>query len=896
MGDSAVRTTFLVAAIGGAILAASAGAASATTPRLPQVSSAALATNAHLLHEGDRLRVTDVDAPATSETLAFDVERFEAFTADADIVVHGDGGRETHLGRPLTVFLKGSVSGEPGSHVLLSIEADGATHGIITRHSDVDDDYYLIDTTSEPRAKGAAPARLHAERVDRALLKSRQQPWQCDAGSLPQTQATHEPRTLAGGSADLDSILQETAALPVKSVSHTGRVAIESDFEFYSLFNNVGNATTYIGNLIGYASTVAYEPELGTNLQVSSVSLWTTSSDPWTQTSSTLCGLFEFGKYWNQNKTGVSRTIAHFLSGKSLGGGVAWLNALCHGPFFTGGASSCPGLGAESTAWGGDYGFTANIGGSFNISSPTVVWDIYSVSHEIGHNFGSPHSHCYNGLEGNASPIDQCYGSEQNCYAGATSLPGPGRSGTIMSYCHLIGGYGAIALTFGSAPGFNFGVQPGREATHMNSYISSVASSNPACIAFSSPTGVFSDGFDGGTVPGTWFGATSAAAPNHIAANCSASNPDRFSQACGAHVTMTAGNATPVYVQDNSPSAEGAYRVRFYFDPRLLTITGSGFDLFAAYDGADPAVGTSAGNAVFRVVLTQSGAQKQLDVYARTNSGTEAHLPAKIGLYNAWSSVEIDWAKGAGTGHLNLWIDGKAQSTGMTALTNDTETINYVRWGAVAGLDGNATGSFSLDDFVSQRSGYIGPSLELADVATSSGLWPFMQGIYAAEVIPECGAGQFCSEGAITRKEMSKFLLLAKNGASYTPPACTTATFSDVPCSNPYAPWIYEIAREGITSGCATGIFCPDGTITRSQMSVFLMVARGYPPAACPPSSFADVATTSPFCGWINQVAAKGVTAGCGNGNFCPESLVLRGQMSVFLETTFGIPTHAVGP
>ena len=121
-----------------------------------------------------------------------------------------------------------------------------------------------------------------------------------------------------------------------------------------------------------------------------------------------------------------------------------------------------------------------------------------------------------------------------------------------------------------------------------------------------------------------------------------------------------------------------------------------------------------------------------------------------------------------------------------------------------------------------------------------------MQGIFAAEVIPDCGVGTFCPNGAITRKEMAKFLLLAKNGASYSPPACTTATFSDVPCSNPYAAWIYEIAREGITSGCAAGVFCPDGTVTRSQMSVFLMVARGYPAAACPPSSFLDVPTSSP--------------------------------------------------
>jgi len=75
-----------------------------------------------------------------------------------------------------------------------------------------------------------------------------------------------------------------------------------------------------------------------------------------------------------------------------------------------------------------------------------------------------------------------------------------------MSYCHLIGGYGAIALTFGT--NFSFGVQPGREAAHMNTYISSVASSNPACIAPVSVSGLFNDGFEGGAVPGLWSGKT----------------------------------------------------------------------------------------------------------------------------------------------------------------------------------------------------------------------------------------------------------------------------------------------------------------------------------------------------------------------------------------------------
>jgi len=401
-------------------------------------------------------------------------------------------------------------------------------------------------------------------------------------------------------------------------------------------------------------------------------------------------------------------------------------------------------------------------------------------------------------------------------------------------------------------------------------------------------------------------GANSVRVPNggspEGAIKCATSNPNtaRFSQSCGALVTLTSGDATATFLQDNSPSAESAYRARFYVNLRTLVMTdGTGFDLFAAYDGADPTPPTVAGNAVLRVSVGQASGKKQLTVAARLNGGTESSTLIPIVLADGWRSIEIDWAKATGSGtnngHLNLWVDGKVQ-TGLSGLNNDTETINYSRWGAVAGLDAGTSGSFRLDDFASQRTGYIGPAFPFADVDSASSFWPFIQGIFAAEVISDCGVGTFCPNGVITRKEMAKFLLLAKNGAGYTAPACTTPLFTDVPCSHPYATWINEIAHEGITSGCAPGLFCPDGNITRSQMAVFLMVARGYPAAPCPPSTFNDVSTTSPFCGWINQVAAKGITAGCGGGAFCPESLVLRGQMSVFLETTFAIPTHIIGP
>jgi hypothetical protein len=50
------------------------------------------------------------------------------------------------------------------------------------------------------------------------------------------------------------------------------------------------------------------------------------------------------------------------------------------------------------------------------------------------------------------------------------------------------------------------------------------------------------------------------------------------------------------------------------------------------------------------------------------------------------------------------------------------------------------------------------------------------------------------------------------------------------------------------------------------------------------------VPSASSFCPWIKEIAARGITAGCGGGAFCTEGLVTRGQMSVFLSTNFNLP------
>jgi hypothetical protein len=113
--------------------------------------------------------------------------------------------------------------------------------------------------------------------------------------------------------------------------------------------------------------------------------------------------------------------------------------------------------------------------------------------------------------------------------------------------------------------------------------------------------------------------------------------------------------------------------------------------------------------------------------------------------------------------------------------------------------------------------------------------------------------------------------------------------FGDVPDS--YWAWnfVERLYTAGITGGCGVSPrrYCPEGTVTRAQMAVFLergIHSSSYnPPAIGGSTGFGDVDPTYWAAAWIKQLAAEGITGGCGNGNYCPESPVTRAQMAVFL-------------
>lgn len=77
-----------------------------------------------------------------------------------------------------------------------------------------------------------------------------------------------------------------------------------------------------------------------------------------------------------------------------------------------------------------------------------------------------------------------------------------------------------------------------------------------------------------------------------------------------------------------------------------------------------------------------------------------------------------------------------------------------------------------------------------------------------------------------------------------------------------------------------------DGSLKFNNVSIeYRQTVAPAPPVA----SFGDVPVSHPFFQFVEALAASGITAGCGNGNFCPDNPLTRGQMAVFLSKALGL-------
>jgi hypothetical protein len=197
------------------------------------------------------------------------------------------------------------------------------------------------------------------------------------------------------------------------------KIYFEADNTIYTnLGNSVPNVTAFVNALFNQVAIIYANERI--SIVLGDIKVWTVA-DPYG--SFTLAGQFLDEFRVNQIPSNpFTWDLAHLLSRRQPtdAGGVGYLDQLC----------------------GTDRGYRSAFSGFINttvVPYPTYSFNLYVVPHELGHNFGSPHTH-WCGWPGGA--IDGCVDVEGSC-----TRPPAANPGTIMSYCPP-----NIDLTLGFGP------------------------------------------------------------------------------------------------------------------------------------------------------------------------------------------------------------------------------------------------------------------------------------------------------------------------------------------------------------------------------------------------------------------------------------------------------------
>ncbi len=188
--------------------------------------------------------------------------------------------------------------------------------------------------------------------------------------------------------------------------------------------------------------------------------------------------------------------------------------------------------------------------------------------------------------------------------------------------------------------------------------------------------------------------------------------------------------------------------------------------------------------------------------------------------------------------------------SGSTTANCFTATANCFEFG-VTGARPQPHWDATYDETLSEgvlmtRKLHIGGSF--ADVPGSSVFSKFIENLFHNGVTAGGPCGGYCPTDGVKRQQMAVFLLKSKYGSAYVPPSPTGTVFNDVPQSNPFAAWIEDLSNRGITGGCQVTppLFCPDAIVNRQQMAVFLLKTEegsAYDPPDCA-QIFQDVLCT----------------------------------------------------
>jgi len=338
--------------------------------------------DAAALSKHEPLRFTRFPLPSGA-TVDLALEPFRLFAPHARIVVVDDAGERPADFDPASVtFWRGIVEGNPGSHVFLSI-SDGSTIGRIELGAS-QPTFVISSDGGDPRNGGVALEQGNVAVFEAtATVGPQTAPTLCGTytgivpiGPAPTLVPVAEPDTPDG------PVLAPAVGAPIGGL-HRARLAVDSDYEFFQLFDDERTALIYLTQLYASVSDATVRDVL-VRLDLVYLRLWITPDDPYGQGAGMPGSLRDEAEF----------EIGQLMSGSKFAsaGGAARVCGLLSWVAYATGQNPSP-------------------------TTPSVVnQDFRIAAHEIGHNLGSLHPHDYG--------IDEC--------DDATTRP---RRGTLISYC-----------------------------------------------------------------------------------------------------------------------------------------------------------------------------------------------------------------------------------------------------------------------------------------------------------------------------------------------------------------------------------------------------------------------------------------------------------------------------
>jgi hypothetical protein len=258
-------------------------------------------------------------------------------------------------------------------------------------------------------------------------------------------------------------------------------------------------------------------------------------------------------------------------------------------------------------------------------------------------------------------------------------------------------------------------------------------------------------------------------------------------------------------------------------------------------------------------------------------------------------STDESFSADGGMGTINVTVPGECR---WAAVSNAPGFITLT-----TGENGDGNGSVtytvapSLSD--SNRFGTITVAgqtftvyqgVRFNDVPTGHPFYSEIGKLSARGITLGCSTTRYCPEDIVTRQQMAAFIIRALG--NFTPPQPVQQRFADVSPANPFYAFIDQMAQRQITLGCGGGNYCPTDPVLRGQMAAFIiraLHAPGYIPPQPAHQRYSDVPPGYAFYGHIEEMAMRQITLGCGGGNYCPGLAVTRGQMAAFLVRAFNL-------